>query len=73
MPHIVVKMYAGRPDEKKELLAKELKNKTVEVLGCSADFVSVAVEDFTPEEWKTVFQNEIEGNDTVLIKPGYQV
>ena len=51
MPHINVKMFPGRDDEKKKDLADKLLQCAQEVLGCPAEALSVSVEDVAPEDW----------------------
>ena len=51
MPHINVKMFPGRDDEKKKDLADKLLQCAQEALGCPAEALSVSVEDVAPEDW----------------------
>jgi len=73
MPHVCVKMYAGRPNEVKQTLADNLAKCVVETLGCPESGVSVSVVDVPKEEWKaTVYEPEIMGRpDELFKKPGY--
>lgn len=73
MPHIVVKMAAGRTEYQKQKLADALAETLAKVLGCGDDAVSVGVEDFATGDWFTkVYDPEIAGKaDTIYKKPGY--
>ncbi|NKB84126.1 tautomerase family protein [Brucella grignonensis] len=73
MPHIVVKMVAGRSEEQKQKLAGALADTLARVLGCGDDAVSVSVEDIAASDWFTkVYDPEIAGRaDTLYKKPGY--
>jgi len=72
MPHISVKMLEGRSEEQKDRLAEALKETLVDVLHTEEKYVSVAIEDFTAEEWQKVFKEEITDKpDTLKIKPSY--
>jgi 4-oxalocrotonate tautomerase len=73
MPHIVVKMFAGRPEEQKQELADKLTEAMMAVLGNSADSVSVGIEEVARERWQDdVFVPEIKGRkETLYKKPGY--
>lgn len=71
MPHISVKMLKGRTEEQKKRLACELQKTLIEVLGCGSAHISVAIEDFTAQEWQEVFENEIDDNKNIYIKPSY--
>ncbi len=74
MPHIVVKMYAGRPTEKKEALAKALSKAVIESLGVGQETISLEIMEFQKEEWpKKVYKPEIlDRLDKLAIKPGYR-
>jgi len=71
MPHISIKMISGRTDAQKELAAQKVAEALREVLGCPDKYLSVAIEDFTPQEWQDVFAEEIADNKNVLKKPQY--
>ena len=73
MPHIVVKMLAGRSEQLKAEVAEELTAALVRSLGCERDSVSVAIEDVAGSAWtEAVYKPEIVGKwDTVYKKPGY--
>lgn len=69
MPHIAVKLYAGRTQEQKEALTKELIKTVKNTLGAGEDYISVTIEDFDPAEWtEKVFKPDIEGKKDVLFK-----
>jgi len=73
MPHIIVKLYAGRSEtQKKELTEKIVKN-LMDVTDCSETAVSVAFEEFEPEEWaQAVYQKDIiDGPGKLYKTPGY--
>lgn len=71
MPHISIKMLKGRTDEQKLLAANKLANVLCEALGCTPEHVSVAVEDYTPEEWQDVFLKDIAENKHIVKQPDY--
>lgn len=73
MPHIVVKMHAGRSEEDKAKLAEALSQALMSVLGSPEKVVSVAIEDFAPADWpEAVYRPDILGkSDTLYKKPGY--
>lgn len=73
MPHIVVKLAAGRTEDQKKKLADTLAQALTKVLGCGDEAVSVGVEDIAAGDWFTkVYDPEIEGKaDTIYKKPGY--
>ncbi len=73
MPHVVVKLLAGRPESVKRRLAEQIVKDVTTVLGCEDASVSVAVEDVLPGEWTaTVYDVDIAPKwDTLYKEPGY--
>lgn len=73
MPHIIVKLHAGRPDELKAQLAQDLTRTLMATLGSAETSVSVAIEDIRPRDWvEQVYKPDILGKaDTLYKKPGY--
>ena len=73
MPHIVLKMYAGRSEEQKAKIAEDLAKALIASAGCSEKSVSVSIEDVAPDEWGSrVYRPDIAGKpDTLYRKPGY--
>ncbi len=73
MPHIIVKLWAGKPEEKKRQLAEEIKNMTINILGTPESSISVSFEETTPEDWPTKVYGPdiIDKEETLYIKPGY--
>jgi 4-oxalocrotonate tautomerase len=72
MPHVIVKMYAGKTDEEKTKLASEI-TKAFNVCGWADGAVSVAVEDFEKNDWpEKVYRPDIlDKSDALYKKPGY--
>jgi len=73
MPHIVVKMFAGRTDEDKARLAEALTKAMMETLGSTEKSISVGIEDVQPENWGAeVYRPDIAAKlDTIFKVPGY--
>ncbi|MBQ9382609.1 MAG: tautomerase family protein [Ruminiclostridium sp.] len=73
MPHIGIKMLAGRSEEQKKKAAEAVKNALVEALGMGSDhYVTCTIEDFDANEWQTVFKQEVTDKpDKVYVKPKY--
>ncbi|WP_445192220.1 tautomerase family protein [Sphingomonas sp. Tas61C01] len=73
MPHVIVKMYAGRSDADKQRLADRLTTAVADTLNYGDNAVSVAIEDVAPADW----MNEVYGPDiqssagTLFKRPGY--
>jgi 4-oxalocrotonate tautomerase len=51
MPHVIVKMYAGRAETQKRTLAEEITRVISKTLGYADDAVSVSIEDVAPKDW----------------------
>jgi 4-oxalocrotonate tautomerase len=73
MPHIIVKMFAGRSDEDKQRLAQALTKALIDTIGSSEKSISVGIEDVTPEAWgDQVYRPDIAAKlDTIFKAPGY--
>jgi 4-oxalocrotonate tautomerase len=75
MPHVIVKLYAGRSEQQKDRLAKEVTKAVMASTGHGEDAVSVAIEDVAPQDWpEKVYKPDILGNwDRLYQKPGYRL
>jgi 4-oxalocrotonate tautomerase len=75
MPHVSVKMYPGRSEKEKAELAQAIAQDIMDIIGAGKSSISVAIEDISPQEWKTkVYDPEIIGkSDNLYIKPGYSM
>jgi 4-oxalocrotonate tautomerase len=73
VPHVVVKLLAGRPELVKRRLAEQIVQDVTTILGCDDASVSVAVEDVKPGEWtEAVYNVDIAPKwDSLYKEPGY--
>lgn len=73
MPHVNVRMYAGRSEEDKQRLAQAIGQALIQTLGSSERSISVAIEDVAPDDWMAeVYEPEITGKaDRLYKRPGY--
>jgi 4-oxalocrotonate tautomerase len=73
MPHVIVKLYAGRSKQQKANLAEAITKAVMTTLNQAEDAVSVAVEDVAPKDWtEKVYKPDILGKpDTIYKQPGY--
>jgi 4-oxalocrotonate tautomerase len=73
MPHVIVKMFAGRSEQQKAKLAEEVTRAIMIGANCSEDAVSVCIEDIAPDDWtELVYKPDIAGKaDALYKKPGY--
>ena len=72
MPHIGIKMLAGRSEEQKKKAAEAVKNALAESLGMSDHYITCTIEDYSAQEWQDVFKNEVTDKpDKVYVKPKY--
>lgn len=74
-PHIIVKLYPGRSEQQKIRLAEAIVKDVVDIIKCSEDSVSVAIEETRPEEWaEKVYKPDILNTPGKLYKkPGYSM
>lgn len=73
MPHVIVKMYAGRSDREKNELTAKIIDAVKQTLGYGDDAVSVGIEDVAPADWaEKVYRPDIADKpETLFKKPGY--
>lgn len=73
MPHVIVKLHAGRTGPQKARIAEAVCQAIIATTGHGADAVSVAIEDIQPDAWAAaVYRPDILGKpDTLYKKPGY--
>jgi len=73
MPHVIVKVYAGRSEEQKSKLAEAVSNAVMSSLNCDEKSISVGIEEFAPADWKEkVYRPDIlEKSEKIYKKPGY--
>jgi len=73
MPHVVVKLYAGRTEAQKTKLAEEIVKAVMAGVGSAEESISVGVEDIAPGDWtERVYKPDIADKwDTLYKKPGY--
>jgi 4-oxalocrotonate tautomerase len=75
MPHVIVKLWPGKTEKQKTLLAEEITQSVMRTLTYGEESVSVAFEEVEPQDWASkVYNTDIVGNDSNLYKkPGYQM
>lgn len=73
MPHVIVKLYSGRSEQQKALLADAVTRAVMDTLKLGEESVSVAIEDVKPKDWaERVFRPDILGKpETIYKRPGY--
>ena len=73
MPHVIVKLYAGRTEAQKAKLAEEVTKAVMTGAGSAEDSISVSIEDVAPGDWteKVYVPDIIEKWDALYKKPGY--
>jgi phenylpyruvate tautomerase PptA (4-oxalocrotonate tautomerase family) len=71
MPHVVIKTISGPSKEALQKAAEQINGIVNNTLGKPKKYISVSVEEYTFDEWEGVYKDFIEGQENVLIKPGY--
>jgi 4-oxalocrotonate tautomerase len=72
MPHVIVKLHAGRSEQEKAGLADEIAKAVRSVLKSDDKSISVAIEDVRPQDWaEQVYRPDILDNPKIYKKPGY--
>lgn len=72
MPHVIVKMYSGKSDKQKSVIAEEVAKAIMKATRHDDESVSVSIEDVVPKDWaEKVFRPDIIGKpDSLYKKPG---
>jgi 4-oxalocrotonate tautomerase len=73
VPHVIVKLYAGRSEQQKAKIAEEVTKAVIAGANCAEQAVSVSIEDVEPNDWmEKVYKPDIVGKAEQLYKkPGY--
>jgi 4-oxalocrotonate tautomerase len=74
MPHVVIKLLAGRPEATKQRLADAVTKAVMASVDCTEDAVSVDIQDVGKSHWTDqVYQPEIAPHlGRLYKKPGYR-
>lgn len=73
MPHVIVKMFPGRPDALKQELADKIAGVLMETINVEEKSISVSFEEIPKVNWaKEVYKTDIVDKEKTLFKkPGY--
>jgi 4-oxalocrotonate tautomerase len=73
MPHVIVKLWPGKSEQRKKRLAEAIIRDVTSILHYGEESVSVALEEIKPDEWaEKVYRAELKNNlDKLYKKPGY--
>ena len=73
MPHVIVKLVAGRTDQQKTALAEAITKAVMGGVNVTEDAVSVSFEDVASADWvEAVYRPDILAKPATLFKkPGY--
>ena len=71
MPHIVIKAIKGASPEQVRLAAEQIAEIVSKTTGKHKKYISVYYEEYSPHEWKDVYDECIRDKENVVIKPGY--
>ncbi len=73
MPHVVVKLWPGQSEQRKQRLARAIADDVMAVLDYGDEAVSVALEEVDPKDWaEQVYRRDIvQKAETIYKKPGY--
>ena len=73
MPHVIVKLWPGKSEKQKQLLAEEITQAVMRILNYGDESVSVAMQEISSADWKAkVYRPDIMAHPEMLYKkPGY--
>ena len=75
MPHVIVKLWPGKSERQKALLAERIAGDVMDVLNYGEESVSVGFEEIKSQDWKDkVYEPEIRDKwEKLYKKPGYEM
>ena len=75
MPHVIVKLTTGKPEQQKARLAEAIVNDVMNTLNLGEESVSLTIEEVDPQDWaEKVYKPDIVNHSGKLYKkPGYTV
>ncbi|WAC64881.1 tautomerase family protein [Pseudoxanthomonas sp. SL93] len=73
MPHVIVKLYPGRPDREKKAMADNIAQLLSDTMSYRLENISVAVHEVPPDRWmEDVYEPEMNQRQADLFRwPGY--
>jgi 4-oxalocrotonate tautomerase len=72
MPHVLVKLDAGRTHQQKTKLAEAITKAVMSTLNLGEESISVAIDDIAPaQRTEKVYKPDILNNPKLYKKPGY--
>ena len=67
MPHVIVKLYPGKSEADKNLLAQQITKAVMDTLRYGDESVSVALEEVAAEDWmEEVYERDIRKAEAAL-------
>jgi 4-oxalocrotonate tautomerase len=75
MPHVIVKLWPGKPESQKRRLARAIADDVMKVLNYGDESVSVAFEEVGADQWaEKVYRPDIvDKPETLYKRPGYEM
>ena len=71
MPHIVIKTISGPSKEQLQDAAEQISAIVNKTMGKPEKYISVSVEEYSFDEWESVYNEFVKDKGNVLVKPGY--
>ncbi len=62
MPHVDIRMFAGRTDEQKKKVADAVAEAMMDSLGCERSHLSVAIHDVDPDKWNEEVKKTVDAS-----------
>jgi 4-oxalocrotonate tautomerase len=75
MPHVIVELWPGKPERRKQERAERVTPAVMSSLGYGEESVSVSLEDVAPGDWteKVYAPDIINGPGKLYKRPGYKL
>jgi 4-oxalocrotonate tautomerase len=75
VPHVIVKLWPGKSEQQKALIADRIANDVMDVLNYGEESVSVGFEEINSQDWKKkIYKPDIQDKwEKLYKKPGYEM
>jgi phenylpyruvate tautomerase PptA (4-oxalocrotonate tautomerase family) len=68
---VVVKVISGPSQKQLQEAAEQIAAVVNKTMGKPEKYISVSVEEYSFDEWESVYNQFVKDKDNVLVKPGY--
>ena len=71
MPHVIIKSIKGPSQQQLQEAAEQIAAVVNKTMGKPEKYISVSLEEYSFDEWESVYNECIKDKGNLLVKPGY--